>query len=144
MQEMQVWTLDQEDSLEEEMVTHSSMMLLFSCSVVSNSLPPHGLQHARLPYLSLSQTHVHWVADAIQPSHPLSSPSPPALNLSQHLGLFQWVTSFYQLAKRTEASASVFPMNIQCWFPLRLTGLISLVSKGLSRVFSTTVRKHQF
>ena len=144
MQEMQVWTLGQEDSLEEEMVTHSSMMLLFSCSVVSNSLPPHGLQHARLPYLSLSQTHVHWVDDAIQPSHPLSSPSPPALNLSQHLGLFQWVTSLYQLAKRTEASASVLPMIIQCWFPLRLTGLISLVSKGLSRVFSTTVRKHQF
>ena len=144
MQEMQVWTLGQEDSLEEEMVTHSSMMLLFSCSVVSNSLPPHGLQHARLPYLSLSQTHVHWVDDAIQPSHPLSSPSPPALNLSQHLGLFQWVTFLYQLAKRTEASASVFPMIIQCWFPLRLTGLISSVSKGLSRVFSTTVRKHQF
>ena len=45
------------------------------------------------------QTHVHWVSDAIQPSHPLSSPSPPALNLSQHPDLFQWVSSLHQVAK---------------------------------------------
>ena len=60
----------------------------FSHSVVSNSLWPHELQHARPPCLSQlpesTQTHVHWVGDAIQPAHPLSSPSPPALNLSQH------------------------------------------------------------
>ena len=65
----------------------------FSCSVVSNSLQPHGLQHARLPCPSPTpefvQTHVHRVSNAIQPSHPLSSPSPPAFNLSQHQGLFQ-------------------------------------------------------
>ena len=63
----------------------------FSCSVMSNSLQPHGLQHARLPVhhqrLELDQTHVHCVSDAIQPSHPLTSPS-PAFNLSQHQGLF--------------------------------------------------------
>ena len=48
------------------------------------------------------QTHVHWVGDAIQPSHPLSSPSPPALNLSQHQGLSQWVGSLHQMAKLLE------------------------------------------
>ena len=62
------------------------------CSVRSNSLRPHGLQHARLPYHQLpelTQTHVHRVSNAIQPSHPLSSPSPPAFDLSQHQDLFQ-------------------------------------------------------
>ena len=49
-----------------------------------------------------TQTHVHWVSDAIQPSHPLSSPSPPAFNLSQHQGLFKWVNSSHQVAKRLE------------------------------------------
>ena len=47
----------------------------------------------------LTQTHVHWVSDVIQPSHPLSSPSPPAFNLSQHQGIFQWVSSLHQVAK---------------------------------------------
>ena len=51
---------------------------------------------------SLPKTHVHWVSDAIQPSHPLSSPSPPALNLSQHWGLFKWVSSLRQVAKVLE------------------------------------------
>ena len=46
-----------------------------------------------------AQTHVHWVGEAIQPSHPLSSPSPPALNLSHHQGLFQWASSLHQVAK---------------------------------------------
>ena len=94
-----------------------------------------------------AQTHVHWVSDAIQPSHPLSLPSPPALDLSQHQGLFQCVGSSHQVAKILElqASASVLPMNIQDWFPLEWTGLFSLLFKGLSRVFSnTTGQKHQF
>ena len=56
--------------------------------------------HHRLP--EFTQTHVHWVSDTIQPSHPLSSPSPPALNLSQHHGLFKWVTSLHQAAKVLE------------------------------------------
>ena len=78
----------------------------FSRSVVSNILLPHGLQqrgfpvHHQLP--ELTQTHVHWVRDAIQPSHLLSSPSPPAFSLSQHQGLFQWVSSLYQVAKVLE------------------------------------------
>ena len=52
--------------------------------------------------LELTQIHVHWVSDAIQPSHPLSSPSPPAFNLSQHQGLFKWVSSSHQVAKVLE------------------------------------------
>ena len=87
----------------------------------------------------LAQTHVHWVRDAIQPSHPLSSPSPPAFNLSQHQTLSQWESSLHQVAKVLELQASVLPKNIQDWFPLGLTGLISLQSKGLSRVFSNDV-----
>ena len=56
-----------------------------------------------LHYLpEFAQTHVHWVNDVIQQSHPLSSPSPPVLNLSQHQGLFQWATSLYQMAKVLE------------------------------------------
>ena len=52
--------------------------------------------------LEFTQTHVHWVGDAIQPFHPLSSPSPPALNLSQHQGLFKWVSSSHHVAKGLE------------------------------------------
>ena len=63
----------------------------FRRSVLFDSLRPHGLQHARLPvhHQLPEPTQVHQVGDAIQPSHPLSSPSPPALNLSQHQGLFK-------------------------------------------------------
>ena len=75
----------------------------FSHSVVSDSLQPHGLQHARLPcpsqLLELAQTHVHWVSDAIQPTHLLSSLSPPTFNLSQHQGLFKWVNSSHRWLK---------------------------------------------
>ena len=87
-----------------------------------------------------------WVSDAIQPSHPLLSPSPPIINLSQCQCLFQWV-SFTSGGQSIGASvsASVLPVNIQGWSPLGLTGLISLTSNGLSRVFSsTTVRKLHF
>ena len=73
--------------------------------------------------LEPTQAHVHWVGDAIQPSHPLLSPSPPAFNLSQHQGLFQWVSSLHQVGK---ASASVLPMNIRGWSPLGWTGWIFL------------------
>ena len=83
----------------------------FSPSVVSNSLRPHGLQHARLPVFhqlpELAQTQVHWVSDAIQPSHPLSSPS-PAFNLSQPQGLFQGVSSSHQVVKVLELQHQSF------------------------------------
>ena len=92
----------------------------------------------------LAQTHVHWVSDAKQPSHPLSPPSLSALSLSQHQGLFQRIVFFSAGGQSIKASAPVLLMNIQGWFPLVLTGLISLQSKGLSRVISsTTVQKHQ-
>ena len=78
----------------------------FSHSVKFDSLRPHELQHSRLPVHHqlprFTQTHVHWIGDAIQPSHPLSSPSPPAFNFSQHLGLFKWVSSLHQVAKVLE------------------------------------------
>ena len=102
-------------------VTFSTLpvLLLFSRSVISDPLRPHGLQHTRLPCPPLSPR--VWVGDAIQLSHPLSSPA-PAFNLSQHEGLFQWVSSSHQMAKSTgaSASASVLPMNIQGSFPLGL------------------------
>ena len=78
----------------------------FSRSVVSHSLQSRGQQHPRLPCPSptpdFTQTHVHWVGVAIQPSHPLSSSSPPALNLFHHQGLFKWVSSSHQVAKVLE------------------------------------------
>ena len=93
--------------------------------------------------LGLVQTHVHWVSDAIQPSHPLLSSSPPDFNLSQHES-FPMSRLFTSGGKKIGASASVLPKNNQDWFPFGLTGLISLQSKRLWRVFSnTTVRKHQ-
>ena len=69
------------------------------CDPVECSLPGLPVHH-QLP--EFTQTHVHWVGDAIQPSHPLSHPSPPASNLSQHQGLFQWVSSSHQVAKLLE------------------------------------------
>ena len=78
---------------------------LFSYSVVSDSLRPHELQHTRLPVHhqlpEFTQTNVYWVGDAIQPSHPLSSPF-PAFNYSQHQGFFKWVSSSHQVAKVLE------------------------------------------
>ena len=100
--------------------------------------------HHQLP--ELAQTHAHRVHDAIQPSHPLSSPSPLAFNLSQHQGSFQMSQFFASGGQNVgvSASISVLPMNIQD-LSLGWTGLISLQSKGLSRVFSnTTVQKHKF
>ena len=91
-----------------------SVVLLLCQSIVSlvqslsrvRLLWPHGLQYARPPCPSLTpgdySNSSHWVGDAIQPSHPLSSPSPPALSLSQHQGLFRWISSSRQVAKGLE------------------------------------------
>ena len=100
--------------------------------------------HHQLP--DFTQTHILRFGDAIQPSHPLSSPSPPAPNPSQHQSLpvsqlFTWGSQ----STGVSALASFLPKNTQGWSPLEWTGWISLQSKGLSRVFSnTTVQKHQF
>ena len=110
------------------------------CDPVNHSMPGLPVDH-QLP--KLTQTHVHRVGDAIQPSHPLSSPSPPTFNHFQHQGLFQWVNSSHEVAK-----VLGFQLQHQSfqWTPLlQWTDCISLQSKELSRVFSnTTVQKHQF
>jgi len=91
------------------------------CNPINHSTPGLPVHHQ---FPESTQTHVHWVGDAIQPSHPLSSPSPPALNLSQHQGLFQWVSSSHQMGTLlrqsigVSASTSVLPMNTQDWAPL--------------------------
>ena len=94
----------------------------FSRSLVSDSLQPHELHHTRPPCPSptpgVYQTHVHWVGDAIQPSHPVSSPSPPAPNPSQHQSLFQWVNSSHEVAKVLSFSFSIIPSK-------EIPGLIS-------------------
>ena len=115
-----------------------------------DSRQSHGLQDIRLPclhhLLEFAQTHIHWVIDAIQPSYPLL---PPFLlpSVSPSIRVFSSELAFcIRWPKYWSFSlASVLPMNIQDWFSLRLTGLISLLSKGFSRVFSnTTIRNHQF
>ena len=123
----------------------------FSCSVMSNSLWTHGLEHTRTPCPSptsgVYSNSCLLIADDIQPSHPLLSPSPPAFNLSQQKGLFKWVSSLHQVAKVLEFQLQhqFFQWNIQDWSPLGLTGWISLQSKELSRIFSSIiVQKHQF
>ena len=89
-------------------------LLLYSDSVMSDSLQHHGLQHARPPCPSLSQfaqTHIHWVDDAIQPSHLLSLLFPPALNLSQHQGLFSESTLCIKWPKYWSFSFSISPFD---------------------------------
>ena len=126
-------------------------MLLFSHSVMSDSLPSHALQHARLPCPSPSP-------GACSNSRPLSwwchpTVSTSVIPVSSCLQFFPTSGSFLMSQLVTSgdksigasASASVLPRNIQDWFSSGLTGLISSLSKGLSRVFSnTTVQKHQF
>ena len=89
-----------------DIFTHMSHSVQFSRSVMSDSLQPQGPQHTRPPCPSPTPgahpNYVHRVDDAIQPSHPLSSPSPPAPNPSQHQGLFQWVNSSHEVAKVLE------------------------------------------
>ena len=117
-------------------VAQSSLTL---CDPMNCSMPGLPVHH-QLP--ESTQTHVHWVGDAIQPSHPLSSPSPPALNLSQHQGLFKRVSFSIRWPKYWSFSFNISPSHKH---PLGWTGWISLQSRGLSTVFSnTTVQKHQF
>ena len=128
--------------------------LLVCCSVSklcpTQFMQPYELPHARLPCPSLSPGVHSNSCPLSQWCHPTASssatPSPLALNLSHHQGLFQWVGSSHQVAKVWSFSFSISPSNeFQDWFPLGLTGLISLLSKWLSRVFSsTTVWKHHF
>ena len=123
----------------------------FSCSVMSDSFWSHGLQYASFPCPSPTLGACSNSCPLSLWCHPniLSSVTPFSSCLQSFLasGSFP-VSQFFSLGGQsigTSASASVFPMNIHDWFPLGLTGLISLQSKGLSRVFSnTTIQKHQF
>ena len=108
--------------------------------LMNRSMPSLPVHH-KLP--EFTQTHAREVGDAIQPSHPLSSPS-LSLPASVSFPMSQLV-AWGDQSIGVSASASVPPMNTQDWCPLGWTGFISLQSKGLSRVFSnTTVQKHQF
>ena len=147
-----IWIHLIEGPMETEFISMaiSLVLLLFSYQVLSDSLWLHGLQHARPPCPSPS---------------PRICPSSCPLNWWCHLTILSSLALFFCLqffpASRSfpmsqlfassgqcigaSASKSVLPMNIQGWFPLGLTGLISLLSKGLSSVFSnTTIRKYQF
>ena len=96
-------------------ITSFQPLLLFSHSVMSNSLPPHGLQHTRLPCPSPTPgaySNSCPLSRWCQPSHPLLSPSPPALNLSQHQGLFKWVSFSHQVAKVVEFQYKTIFKNI--------------------------------
>ena len=129
------------NSVQFSSVAHLCLTL---CNPMNHSMTGLPVHH-QLP--ELAQTHVHWISDAIQPSHPLSSFSPPAFKLSKHEGSLQMSQLFSSGSQSigVSASASVLPRNIQNCFPLGWTDWISLLSKGLSRVFSSnTVQKHQF
>ena len=121
-------------------VAVQSLCRVWLCNPMDCSMPVFPILHYLLEF---AQTHVHWVSDAIQPSPPVprfsfclqSFPALESLPVS-------WL--FTSSGQSIGASASVLPVNIQGWFPLGFTSLISLLSKGLSRVFSSAVRKHRF
>ena len=109
------------------------------CDPMNRNMPGLPVHHQ---HLELAQTHVHWVSDAIQPSHPLSSLSLPAFNLSQHQ--FFPMSQFFAsggYSTGTSASASVLSVNIQDWFPIGWTGWICFKSKGLLRTPWTIARQ---
>ena len=126
------------------------MFLLFSSSVMSNSLRPHGLQHARLPYSLLSPRDCphscplsQWCQTSILSSVipfstcPKSSPASGSFPVS-------WLFSSGGQSIGTSASASVLPMNIQDWFPLEFTAFTSCCSRDYQEISSTTIWNHQF
>ena len=129
---------------------HVVFSVQFSCSIMSDSLRPHGLQHARLPCLSWnpracsnSPTSSRWchstISSCVVPFSSCLQPSPA----SESFHMSQFFASGSQSIV-VSASASVLTVSIQDWIPLEWTSLISLWSKGLSRVFSnTTDQKHQ-
>ena len=131
--------------------SYSNFSVQFNRSVVSKSLQPHGRQHSRLPCpsptpgaCSNSCPFIQWCHSTISSSVVLFSSCFQSFPASGSFPISQFFTSVGQ-STGVSASASVLPMNIQDWFPLQLTVLISLRSKGLSTVFSsTTVQKHQF
>ena len=137
------WSTWRSESLSFQFSSFQLLSHVRLCDPMNRSTPGLPVHH-QLP--EPTQTHFHWVSDAIQPSHPLSSPfssCPQSFPVSGPFHMCQPFTSDGQ-SIRVSASTSVLPMNTQDWSPLGWTGWISLQSKGLSRVFSnTTVQKHQ-
>ena len=133
-------TINQLYDLQFSSVTQSCPIL---CDPMNHSTPGLPVQHQ---FPEFTQTHVHRVSDAIQPSHPLSSPSLLALNLSQHQGLFQWVSSSHQVAKVLEFHFNIIPSNEHPGLiSIRMDWLDLLAVQGTLKVFpNTTVQKHQF
>ena len=121
-------------------VTQSCLTLWDLMDYSTPSLPVHH----QLP--EFTQSHVHWVSDAIQPSHPLSSPSSLTLNLSQHQGLFKWVSSLHQVAKVLEFQLSISYSNEYSGLTsFRMYWLHLLAAQGtLKSLLHTTLQKHQF
>ena len=133
-------------------ICYKYTLLSFSHLIMSSSLWSHGLQHARLPCPlpspGVCSNHVHWVSDAIQPSHPLSSPSPPALSLSQHQGLFQGVSSLHQVAKELELQLQQIHTDIIiiCFFPCDKICSAYLIHRAVTvhrSVMSDSLRHHE-
>ena len=123
------------------------LLSLFGLSVMSNTLWSHGLQQAGFPVLhhllKFAQTHDNWVSDTIQSSHPLL----PLLLLPSILPAsasfpMNWLFTSGGQSTGASGSASVLPRNIQDWFPLGLTGLMSFLSKGVFSI--STVQKHKY
>ena len=117
------WKLDQGNAIEASLPPNFKLSILYwgtvqfssvtqscptPCDPMNHSTPYFPVHHQLLEF---TQTHVHWVGDAIQPSHPLSSHSPPALNLSQHQGIFKRVSSSHHVAKMLEFSFNISPSN---------------------------------
>ena len=124
-------------------VVVQSLSHIWLCNPINCSRTGFPVLHR---FLEFAQIHVHWISDAVQPSHALSSTSPPVFNLSQYQGLFQWVGCSHQVARVLDLQLQHQSFQwIFNWFPLGVNGLISLLSKALSRVFSnTTFQKHKF
>ena len=134
-----------------KVICKSISSVQFSCSVMSDSLQPHGRQHARLPCPAPTQGAYSNSCPWSRWCHPtISSSVVPLSSRLQSFPASGYVPTSLFVTKgdqsiRVSASVSVLLMNIQDWFPLGFTGWISLQSKGLSRVFSNTiVQKHQF
>ena len=137
LEEGEAWKmveLKDHQQLDMESICSVIQLCLTLCDPMDWSTPGFPVHHQ---LLDLAQTHVHWVGDAIQPSHPLSSPSPPTFNLSQDLGPFQWVRSLHQVAKVLELQLQhqsfQISLRINCFDLLALLGTLKNLLQNHSK-----------
>ena len=137
LEEGEAWKmveLKDHQQLDMESICSVIQLCLTLCDPMDWSTPGFPVHHQ---LLDLAQTHVHWVGDAIQPSHPLSSPSPPTFNLSQDLGPFQWVSSLHQVAKVLELQLQhqsfQISLRINCFDLLALLGTLKNLLQNHSK-----------